>query len=73
MVKHARFETTLGDFTAELYTETMPVTSYNFIDRVNNGFYNGLTFHRVIPDFMNQFGCPHSRDPTSRKAGTGGQ
>ena len=36
------------------------------------GFYDGLHFHRVIPNFMNQFGCPHSRDPSSRRAGTGG-
>ena len=39
---------------------------------MNKGFYNGLHFHRVIPDFMNQFGCPHSKDANSRKAGTGG-
>lgn len=38
----------------------------------NTGYYNGLHFHRVIPDFMNQFGCPHSRDPNSNRAGTGG-
>lgn len=44
----------------------------NFIDLANKGFYNGLHFHRVIPDFMNQFGCPHSRDPNSPRAGTGG-
>lgn len=44
----------------------------NFIDLAQNGFYNGLTFHRVIPNFMNQFGCPHSRDPNSQRAGTGG-
>ena len=44
----------------------------NFIDLANSGFYNGLHFHRVIPDFMNQFGCPNSRDPNSSRAGTGG-
>lgn len=37
-----------------------------------NKFYDGLHFHRCIPNFMNQFGCPHSRDPNSGKAGTGG-
>ena len=36
------------------------------------GFYNGLHFHRVIPGFMNQFGCPHSKDPKSSRSGTGG-
>ena len=57
---------------AEIYTETMPLTAANFIDLVNKGFYNGLHVHRTIPNFMVQFGCPHSRDPKSRKAGTGG-
>merc|ERR1712228_448796 len=37
-----------------------------------SGFYNGIHFHRVIPGFMNQFGCPHAKDPKSRRAGTGG-
>ena len=50
----------------------MPITVSNFIDLANSGFYNGLHFHRVIPDFMDQFGCPHSKDPRSGRAGTGG-
>merc|ERR1712106_509565 len=37
-----------------------------------SGFYEGVHFHRVIPGFMNQFGCPNAKDPKSRKAGTGG-
>lgn len=69
---NAIFETTMGTFTVALYTEDMPITSYNFIDLAKTGFYNGLHFHRVIPNFMNQFGCPYSRDPDSRRAGTGG-
>jgi len=36
------------------------------------GFYDGLHFHRVIKDFMIQFGCPHSKDPESPRCGTGG-
>jgi len=68
----ATFETTAGTFKAELFMDTMPVTAANFIDLAENGFYDGLTFHRVIKDFMLQFGCPHSRDPNSRRAGTGG-
>lgn len=44
---------------------------YNFVDLVKTGFYNGLHFHRVIPDFMNQFGCPYSKDPNAKNAGTG--
>merc|ERR1719191_2418301 len=49
-----------------------PITVSNFIDLAKKGFYNGLHFHRVIPGFMNQFGCPYSKDPKSRRAGTGG-
>ena len=70
--KTAVVETTVGNFTLELFTEQMPITAYNFIDLAQTGFYDGLHFHRVIPNFMNQFGCPHSRDPNSGRAGTGG-
>merc|ERR1711988_1547903 len=55
-----------------IFLEQMPVTASNFIDLANSGFYNGVHFHRVIPDFMDQFGCPHAKDPKSRRAGTGG-
>jgi cyclophilin family peptidyl-prolyl cis-trans isomerase len=50
----------------------MPVTSQNFTDLAKSGFYDGLHFHRVIKGFMCQFGCPHSSDPMSPRAGTGG-
>lgn len=43
---------------AELYPEIAPNTVNNFISLVKKGFYNGLTFHRVIPGFMIQGGCP---------------
>jgi peptidyl-prolyl cis-trans isomerase B (cyclophilin B) len=43
---------------AELYPEVAPNTVNNFISLINKGFYNGLTFHRVIPGFMIQGGCP---------------
>ena len=68
----AVFETSEGTFKAEIYLEQMPITAQNFIDLVNAGFYNGLHFHRIIPQFMCQFGCPHSKDPHSGRAGTGG-
>ena len=61
----AKFETSMGSFEAEIFLDKMPITAGNFVRLVNEGFYDGLHFHRVIADFMNQFGCPHSRDPNS--------
>ena len=43
---------------AELYPEVPPNTVNNFISLINKGFYNGISFHRVIPGFMIQGGCP---------------
>jgi cyclophilin family peptidyl-prolyl cis-trans isomerase len=63
--RKAIFETNKGKFTIELFEEKAPVTTGNFITLVNKGFYNGLIFHRVIPQFMIQGGCP-------RGNGTGG-
>ncbi len=67
----ATFETSLGTFKAELFVDKMPVTAGNFLKLAKEGFYDGLHFHRVIDGFMIQFGCPHSKDPTSLRAGTG--
>jgi peptidyl-prolyl cis-trans isomerase B (cyclophilin B) len=50
---------------AELFPETAPNTINNFISLINKGYYNGLIFHRVIPGFMIQGGCPSG-------SGTGG-
>ena len=68
----ATFSTSMGDFDVELFVDQMPITTANFISLANDGFYDGLHFHRVIKNFMIQFGCPHSRDPKSGRAGTGG-
>ena len=68
----ATFETSLGSFTAEIYLDQMPISAGNFIKLAQSGFYNGLHFHRVIKDFMVQFGCEHSKDPSSPRCGTGG-
>lgn len=68
----ATCETSLGTFRVELFTDQMPATAGNFITLAKAGFYDGLHFHRVIEGFMCQFGCPHSRDPRSSRAGTGG-
>ena len=61
----AKFETSMGNFEAEIFVEQMPITANNFVRLVNEGFYDGLHFHRVIANFMNQFGCPLSKDPKS--------
>lgn len=50
---------------AELYPQSAPISVQNFVDLANKGFYNGLTFHRVIKGFMIQGGCPQG-------TGTGG-
>ena len=68
----AKFDTSLGSFTAEIYLDKMPVTAKNFLDLAKSGFYDGLHFHRVIKGFMIQFGCPYAKDPNSPRAGTGG-
>jgi len=68
----AQFETSMGNFTVELFVDKMPITAQNFLDLAKSGFYDGLHFHRVIKGFMLQFGCPNSKDPRSSAAGTGG-
>jgi cyclophilin family peptidyl-prolyl cis-trans isomerase len=67
----ATFETSLGSFTAEIYQDQMPVTAGNFVKLVKSGFYDGLHFHRVINNFMIQFGCEFSKDASSPRCGTG--
>ncbi|MBW2279544.1 MAG: peptidylprolyl isomerase [Deltaproteobacteria bacterium] len=67
----AVLETSLGNITVELYADKMPITAGNFVKLAKSGFYDGLHFHRVINNFMLQFGCPHSSDPESSRAGTG--
>ena len=54
-----------GKMSGELYPEVAPNSVANFISLANNSFYNGLIFHRVIPGFMIQGGCPTG-------SGTGG-
>ena len=50
--------TTLGDIQAEIFEDKVPKTAQNFLTLARKGFYTGLTFHRVIPGFMIQGGCP---------------
>ena len=67
----ATCETSQGTFTVELFVDKMPITAGNFVKLAKAKFYDGLHFHRVIDGFMIQFGCPHSNDPNSPRAGTG--
>lgn len=53
-----KIKTGKGEMTAELYDEKMPITAGNFLTLVDKGFYNNLTFHRVVPDFVIQGGDP---------------
>ena len=62
----------MGKMEAEIFLDRVPRTASNFIDLAQSGFFDGLHFHRVIPGFMNQFGCPFSVDPKSGRSGTGG-
>ncbi len=68
----ATFDTSEGSFTVEIFSDSMPITAENFLSLAEGNFYDGLHFHRVIPGFMLQFGCPYSKDPNSPRAGTGG-
>ena len=63
--RKAIIETSKGTITIELYEDKAPITAGNFIDLIERGFYNGLTFHRHEPGFVIQGGCPKGN-------GTGG-
>ena len=68
----ALFETEVGNINIEFFTEDAPNTVNNFTNLIRDGFYDGLSFHRVIPGFMAQGGCPNTRDGASGMPGTGG-
>ena len=54
----ALMSTSEGDITLELYPDAAPKTVESFVKLANDGYYDGLTFHRIIKDFMIQGGCP---------------
>jgi peptidyl-prolyl cis-trans isomerase B (cyclophilin B) len=54
----ATISTTKGDIRLNLFPDKVPVTVLNFVNLAKRGYYDGLTFHRVIADFMIQGGCP---------------
>ena len=64
-MKKATIKTEKGDICIEFFDEDAPNTVKNFRDLIQDGFYDGLTFHRVIPNFVIQGGCPNG-------TGTGG-
>jgi len=64
-MKTATIDTERGTIKIELFDEQAPKTVGNFVKLAEDGFYDGLSFHRVIPDFMVQGGCPQG-------TGTGG-
>ena len=68
----ALFETDAGNINIELFSNDAPNTVNNFTKLINEGFYDGLAFHRVIPGFMAQGGCPNTRAGSPGIPGTGG-
>jgi len=70
-LQYAIIKTNKGDIVVKLYPKDAPNTVANFAHLANSGFYDGLKFHRVIPGFMAQGGCPYSKDNPAL-AGTGG-
>jgi peptidyl-prolyl cis-trans isomerase B (cyclophilin B) len=58
-MSQVKISTGKGDMIVELYDNETPITTNNFKKLINEGFYNGLNFHRVIPNFMIQGGCPN--------------
>lgn len=74
MAKKATFETNRGQIVADLFDKEAPGTVANFEKLANSGFYDGVRFHRVIPDFVVQGGDPYSKGGEHAKGpvGTGG-
>lgn len=71
-MKKATIQTSKGNMTVAFYEEDAPKTVENFTDLAKKGYYDGLAFHRVIPDFVIQGGCPYSKDMSDPRVGTGG-
>ncbi len=69
---YAEIKTAKGTMKIELYEKETPNTVANFVKLARSGFYDGLRFHRVIPGFVIQGGCPYSRNQGDPRVGTGG-
>lgn len=68
----AEIRTEKGNMLVEFYEKDAPNTVANFVKLAKDGYYDNLTFHRVIPDFVIQGGCPNSHPDAKGMAGTGG-
>jgi peptidyl-prolyl cis-trans isomerase B (cyclophilin B) len=71
-MKFAEIHTAKGVMKVEFFEEDAPGTVANFVKLAGEGYYNGLAFHRVIPDFVIQGGCPYSKDINDPRVGSGG-
>ena len=71
-VMKAKINTIKGAMVVDFYDQDAPNTVANFIKLAKDGFYDGVTFHRVIPNFVVQGGCPNSKAGASGMPGTGG-
>lgn len=72
MNRIALMKTNKGDIEIELFEDTMPITTGNFIKLAEEKFYDGIKFHRVIPNFMIQAGDPNTKGDNVVSYGTGG-
>jgi peptidyl-prolyl cis-trans isomerase B (cyclophilin B) len=67
-----QLQTDKGTINVELFQKEAPGTVANFVKLASEGFYDGLAFHRVIPNFVIQGGCPNTREGAKGTPGTGG-
>ncbi|MDY0151828.1 MAG: peptidylprolyl isomerase [Candidatus Cloacimonas sp.] len=72
LITKVEISTTYGDIQLELWPELAPKTVQNFISLAQKDYYTGTYFHRVIPDFMIQGGCPNTKDDIRGNDGQGG-
>lgn len=68
----AELVTSKGTMKIEFFEKDAPLTVENFVKLALDGYYDGLAFHRVIPNFVIQGGCPLSKDLSDPRVGTGG-
>jgi peptidyl-prolyl cis-trans isomerase B (cyclophilin B) len=71
-MKTATLETAKGTIVLDLFVDAAPGTVANFEKLANSGYYDGIRFHRVIPNFVIQGGCPNTKPGATGRPGTGG-